>query len=223
MNTPRFNLFNQIHKALRAFLFDSVLQLQQTDLTNIDKSKPVLIQIQSLLDLFDSHAWHEDNFVLTAVKEHAPDIIAMFEQEHVEDHRLSEQLQEKITAWWQAEDKYEAGRQLFYALNDFVAFNLRHMNKEEMLLNNILWQHYSDDEILAIERNIQQAVSPDKMQVAIEWMVKGINDEELMHWIGGVKHSAPQPVLQALLAACAKHLPAQRWQRLAGHGDLIVS
>jgi len=214
MDTPRFNVFNQIHKGLRALMCDTIMQLQQTDLADEEKSRPALAQTALMLDFFDTHAWHEDNFVLAAAKEHAPEVMAMFEQEHVEDHLLSDQLREKIEVYGRSENKYEAGRQLYYAVTDFVAFNLRHMNKEEVLLNSILWKHYSDAEILGMERNIQQSVTPEKMLLAIKWMVKGINDTELTHWIDGVKRGAPAVVLQMLLTACETHLPAQRSQRV---------
>ncbi|GAB2685301.1 hypothetical protein GCM10027037_03480 [Mucilaginibacter koreensis] len=214
MNTPRFNVFNQIHKGLRALLFDTVMQLQQTDLTNIEKSAPAIAQVELLLDLFDAHAYHEDSCILNAAEQHAPAVIKSFESEHETDLELARQLRATVAAYKVATDTFSAGNNIYYALNDFVAFNLKHMNKEEQLLNSVLWQHYTDAEILDMERNIQQCIEPQKMNVYFEWMIKGMNDVELRMWLTAVKSEAPDFVLAGLLQACAHHLPEHRWLAL---------
>jgi hypothetical protein len=217
MNLPRFNVFNLIHKALRTLLFDTVMQLQQADLAIEQQSDAALRQTELLLELFDSHAWHEDNFILAAAAVHAPALIADFESEHETDLALSDQLRNKIAAYHNSADKYAAGNELYFALNDFVAFNLKHMNKEEQLLNQVLWQHYTDAEILDMERNIQRSVPPEKMNSYFEWMIKGINDTELLQWLHGVKAEAPEFVFAGLLQACAQHLPQERWYKTEKH------
>lgn len=41
---------------------------------------------------------------------------------------------------------------LFYALNDYKAYNLYQMIKEESMLNESLWATYTDDEIIGFEQ-----------------------------------------------------------------------
>jgi len=214
MNSPRFNVFNQIHKAMRALLFDTVMQWQQTDMTNSEAAAPVACQVNLLLDIFDAHAHFEDNFIMHPAAHHAPELMADFEAEHETDLQLTNELRTKLGFYHEATDKLAAANEVYYALNDFAAFNLRHMNKEEQLLNRVLWQHYTDADILDMEREIQQRISPDKMPVYFEWMIKGINDTEMLLWLSAVKCEAPDFVLATLLGACAQYLPAERWTKL---------
>ncbi|HEY6901489.1 MAG TPA: hemerythrin domain-containing protein [Puia sp.] len=211
MHTPRFNAFNQIHKAYRTLMFDTVMQLQHSDFGNPESCRAAIDQTSLLLELMDDHAHHEDTFILHAAESKAPDLIHEFESEHVTDLALSNQLREKIAAYWQAEDKALAGKEIYYALNAFVAFNLQHMNKEELVLNPVLWQHYSDQELLGIVQNIQRSISPEKMNIAAEWMIKGLANTELIPWLKAVQAEAPAPAYEALLAATRQHLPAARW------------
>lgn len=214
MNTPRFNVFNQIHKGLRALLFDTTMKWQQTDMTNAEAAAPVVAQVNLLLELFDAHAYHEDTFIMHPAEQHDPQLMAQFEAEHETDLQLSKGLREKLATYQHSSEPYPAGYEVYYALNDFVAFNLKHMNKEEQLLNKVLWQNYTDSEIVEIETRLQQAIAPEKMGLYFEWMIKGMNDSELLTWLTIVKQEAPDFVLAALLGSCAQHLPELRWLNL---------
>ncbi|HVU93588.1 MAG TPA: hemerythrin domain-containing protein [Puia sp.] len=214
MNAPRYNAFNPIHKALRTLMFDTVLRLQRSDLGNVEESLPAIRQVGLLLQLMDGHAHHEDHFILHPIEEKAPAFILEFEGEHVTDLALGKQLREMIEAWHGAEDKREAGSRLYYALNAFVAFNLNHMNKEEHELNQLLWRHYSDADILGMVRRIQQSVPPEEMRIVAEWMIQGLNNPEILQWLGAVKQEAPEFVYQSLIATCERILPASRLESI---------
>ena len=216
MQTSRFNGFNQIHKALRTLMFDTIMQVQQVDLSDVEASRPAIEQVELLLDHMDDHADHEDHFILHPAESHAPDLICEFESEHVIDLRLSSQLMEKIAAYRASEDRLAAGREVYYALNAFVAFNLQHMNKEEQVLNEVLWQHYSDGELLSFVRNIQQSIAPEKAAVTMKWMIKGMNNVELLQWFKAVQAEAPAPVYQMLLGAARELLTQDRWAWIQG-------
>jgi len=221
MNTLRFNSFNEIHKALRTLMFDTIMRVQHSNLADPVESAPAIAQVGLLLAMMDGHAHHEDHFILHPIEEKAPALIREFESEHVADLALSGELREKIAAYQGAEDKLQAGKQLYYALNAFVAFNLNHMNKEEQLLNQVLWEHYSDQELIGIVQKIKQSVPPDEMQVAFEWIVKGLNNTELLQWLNAIRREAPAFVVESVVETCRRHLPASRWESIrTGFGEL---
>ena len=109
----------------------------------------------------------------------------------------------------------EQGRLLFYAFNEFIAFNLYHMNKEEIELNATLWKQYSDQEIKGIEKKIVQNTPPEKMARYAKWMIRGINDRELIHWLAEVRKSAPAPVFEMLIGIAEKELTSERYEGIA--------
>jgi hypothetical protein len=68
----RYNIFNQIHKGLRALLYETIIKLQQTDFTDAEDADEAVQQVKIILDLFDEHAHTEDNFILPAIVEYEP-------------------------------------------------------------------------------------------------------------------------------------------------------
>mgnify|MGYP001028428009 CR=1 FL=1 len=218
MNTTnRYNSFNQVHKGLRAYLYDTALKLQQTDLADAKAGEAAMQQVEEVLVLFESHAHNEDEFFNRPLEETNPEVAKLFEKEHEEDHRLGQVLADLIAQWREEPDDHAravTGRNLFYAFNEFIAFNLYHMNKEEIELNAVLWKQYSDATIKATEQALVQSVPPQKMMKYAKWMVRGINNTELMKWLQEVRAFAPAELLTALLSLMEHELPAERFDRV---------
>ena len=216
MNSERHNSFNLVHKGLRVFLYDTATQLQRADLSS-EKSIEVIHHIELLLRLFESHAHNEDTYFNTPLEQVNPSVARLFEAEHQEDHRLSIVIDNLIHSWKKAtnaDKRKETGRLLFYAFNEFIAFNLYHMNKEEIQLNEALWKEYSDDSIRATEQALVQSIPPDKMAMYAQWMLKGNNDEDLRKWLTEVRDHAPAEVFGFMMDLASKELAPQRFDRL---------
>src|SRR5436190_8353061 len=153
----RYNTFYQVHKALRAMLYETASELQRTDFNSEEEVTSLLANITTVVDVFDKHAYNEDHFVFPAVEQYEPSVVDSFEQEHVRDHELSTQLRTLINIYSSLtadEERIQLGSALRKAFVDFLAFNLVHMAKEEDIINNLLWRYYTDDQIRAIEKQI---------------------------------------------------------------------
>lgn len=98
MNENRYNVFNQIHKGLRAMLFDTALNLQKADLSSV-AAEGVIGQLHQTLEFFDEHAEHEDRFILPHIEKHNPQLIEELEKDHEIDHRLSHTLFQRVEEW----------------------------------------------------------------------------------------------------------------------------
>jgi hemerythrin-like domain-containing protein len=213
----RYNIFFPIHKGLRAMLYETAIQLQQTSFVDIDEAAEAIEQVKTVVDLFESHADKEDNYVFPAIASWEPSVVAAFEQEHVEDHELGESLQKWLTAFDYAvapSAKQTIGEELTKAYIQFMVFNLRHMAKEEQVISPILWRYYTDSELHDITLKIMRAVPQEEMASFSRWMVRGLNNAEILYWLRGVKNSAPAPAFQALLAVAEKELHPHRWSFL---------
>src|SRR5215204_2122973 len=129
----RYNIFNLIHKGLRASLYQTSLQLQQTDFTNAEEAEAAVNKVKEIVMLFEAHAHKEDHFILPAITSFEPSVVATFEQEHVADARLGAQLEACISSVETAGsllEKLVAGRELIESFVAFTVFNLQHMAKE---------------------------------------------------------------------------------------------
>ncbi|PSR51901.1 hypothetical protein AHMF7605_28750 [Adhaeribacter arboris] len=212
----RYNVFNNIHKALRSMLFDLQSKIQQTDFTEL-KADKVIAEMERVLYFYDEHADHEDRFILAHIVHQEPQLTEELEKDHVIDHNLSADLRQFISNWRQAksvEEKELSGKQIFYALNEFIAFNLYHMNKEENQLLLALWKHFSDKEILRMEQQIMASIDPQVLMEESRWMMRSINNAEILEWMDGIKVSAPAPVYEVFLQMAADELPQVRFREL---------
>lgn len=212
----RVNIFNQIHKGLRALLYETSLLLQQTDFSDEAEMKDAINRVRLVADVFDDHAHHEDEFILPAIQEYEPSIVDAFEQEHEIDGRLTRALKDSLQAVQLASPlvRPEMANELSKTFIHFMVFNLEHMSKEESILNKILWRYYSDEQILAIQKNILASLSPWSAATGSRWMMRGLNNSEIVRWLRSVEESAPEAVFQKLFATAEKELPEQRFRHV---------
>jgi hemerythrin-like domain-containing protein len=214
----RYNSFNIIHKGLRAALYQTALQLQQTDFTDEYQAEEAVNKVKEIVMLFEGHAHKEDNFVLPLINEYEPSVVAAFNSEHEEDGQLGNQLNDAVREVLNSETdtkKTISGRQLTESFVRFMVFNLNHMAKEEDIINKILWRYYSDDEIKAVVGKISKADPPWVGDFYTTWMIRGINNSEAIDWIKAVAKTAPPVALQALVQKAEQELPKERFQKIS--------
>ncbi len=211
----RFNLFYMIHKGLRAMMYDTSLSLQHTDFAHATDVPHSLVRLDHLVEVFDAHAGHEDNYVFTMLEACNPALQAEMENEHVTDIALSHELR-KLTADYKATsdagEKGELGYRICKTFNEYIAFNLVHMNKEETAVNESLWSHYTDAEIIGSNMKMVAALSPDEVKRNAIWMLRGCSNSDIISWLGIVKKQAPPPVIQLLMSLAEQELPQQRFE-----------
>jgi Hemerythrin HHE cation binding domain len=209
----RYNLFYMVHKGLREMLYTTAGRLQQIDFTEAEETEPALAQVQQVLFLFDKHANTEDDFVLTAIEAYEPSVVTLFEEEHVQDHELSNRLRSLLVMFnglTTDAEKIQLGSAIRLAFTEFLVFNLKHMAKEENVLNNLLWRYYSDEELQGITQKIIAQIPPDKMHLYSTWMIRALSNNEISNWLKEVKNTAPDFVFNSLLEIAEKELPQQR-------------
>ena len=213
----RYNTFYHIHKALRAMLYETAIQLQRTDFNNEDESAEALTNIENVVNFFDKHAYHEDTLIFPAVEKYEPSVVDAFEQEHVTDHELGSKLKMLVAMFDSVEgddDKIQLGSAIRKSFVDFLAFNLGHMAKEEDIINNLLWRYYSDDEIKAIEYQIVSQQTSEAIALASKWMLRGLSNQEITTWLKGVEKNAPEVVFNNLFSMAEKELPNVRFRQV---------
>jgi hypothetical protein len=215
--TERYNIFNLIHKGLRHILYDTALELQRADFGRPDESHRLLGQVELVLEYFEGHAEVEDIYILPAIHRFDANLAADFESQHAEDHRLGElllALTQEVGLQVNAAERIPAAARLTYAFNEFVGFNLYHMNKEESAINAVLWQHFVDAELQAITQQIIQHIAPLKLTALNRWMMRSINLAEVTEWLAGVRKNAPTEVYNAFLVLAAEELDAETFFQL---------
>ena len=210
----RFNGFSLIHKGLRAMLYDASVILQQTDFADASQAKNALTTINNVLYIFGRHAHHEDTYIFPLVETHEPELAKSFEDEHAEDHRLSDQLKNLLTIYDYAElpeEKINCGSAIVKSLTDFLVFNLVHMGKEEIYINQALWKHYTDGQIIAANQQLVASIPPAELMANARWMLRAISNNDAIGWLKNIKQTAPAPVFNNLMQLAKEELSELRF------------
>ncbi len=210
----RYNVFLSIHKGLRLMMYDVSKDLQHTDFDSADNNPTSLQKLSETLDIFDAHAGHEDNFIFSMLTPHAPELVAEMEAEHETDHQLSHELRTLIAAYKDATDAHEKhtlGTRICHSYNAFIAFNLTHLTKEETVVNEVLWKHYTDMDIIMANRALVGSLKPEEIQMSAIWMIRSNSNNELIKWLKGMKNNVPPPVMDMLMGMAKTELAEERF------------
>lgn len=216
MTPVRYNAFNQIHKGLRALFYDTALTIQRTDF-RLEDARETIETVRLVLRLIEEHGHHEDKFILPLIIERDAGMVKRFEDDHLLDHRIVEDLELRLELWISTQDasgRAAVGEQIFRMFNQFVAFNLYHMNREEEELLPVLWDCCTDDELRDVTARIVSSIDPETLMIESVWMLRGLNDHEIAAWFLGMNAGAPPEVFTAHMELARRELTEVRFARL---------
>src|SRR5262249_39180332 len=129
-NLARFDAYRFIHKALRAFMADTLLLWSSADPFDACEVAEALQQLRALLDMCRGHLEHEDRFVHPAMEARAGGSAAATAADHREHERALAALARDALA---VEESVGAGRSaavasLYRRLARFIGENFVHMD-----------------------------------------------------------------------------------------------
>jgi hypothetical protein len=221
----RFDMYTTIHKALRAFMADTLLAVGRMDVADDLEFAQVTQRVLELLDFCTSHLTHENEYVHSAMEARAPGASEAIAHEHVEHEQHIAQLAQAVSRLRACEPQQRAmaALGLYRELSLFVAQNFQHMHVEETAHNAVLWARYTDAELGALHGRLVGSIPPAKMMMVARWMVPFMNPAERTGMLAGIRANAPAPAFQAVLDTVRSHLTEQEWAKLMRSLDLPVT
>ena len=212
----RYDMYAEIHKAMRAFMCDTLVKLSALDPRDETEGPAVLGQVRELLTFSRGHLEHENDFVHPAMEARSPGSSAGTGEDHVGHEESIRRLELALEAAEGTGPGREAAlRRLYRDLAHFVGENLLHMGEEEHGNNIVLWNHYSDEELLDIERALVASTGPAEQRLVLSWMLPALNRGERARKLAGIRAAAPEPVYRQMLGLAQARLSERDWQRLA--------
>lgn len=213
---PRMDMYTGIHKALRAFMADTLLGVGRMDVEDEQAFAHTCNRVQQLLELCRSHLQHENQFVHAAMEARQPGSSQTIAGEHLGHEQAITALQACVghLVACARPARAAASLALYRQLALFVAHNFEHMHEEETAHNRVLWQCYSDAELAAIHDALVASVPPQEMMLVARWMVPFMSPAERAAMLGAMQQHAPAPVLEAVLAQVQPHLTQPEWSKL---------
>ena len=215
----RYNIFKRTHKGLRSMLFDAGARIQQTDFTRSKQANAAIETVKQSTRSFLYHLNKEDKIIYHSVVLHAPYIIAMIEQTNLKDQALAESIDKIIDQQREQDTKKEKiafGHQLQAAFFEFTAAVLQHMNKEETVINEILWSNYTDRQLIGMEVEIMKQATSSDCTWYTGKILKELSNREILVWVDSIKEHATPFMLKKLISTARFVLPIDRWQMIRG-------
>ena len=215
-NLGRFNIYSHIHKAIRLMLVEAMVAAGQLDTDDDEAIARLHGQVHQLADFCSGHLEHENTFVHTAIEARAPGMSAHIAGEHEQHEHDIRSLRNYLRVLVAAprNERAPAAAALYHALALFTSHNLAHMYIEETDHNRLLWQHYSDAEIIGIHQRLLAQIPPPEMQVAMRFMLPAMAPAERLSTLLGIQASAPAFVFEGMLGLAKSVLPAPEWEKL---------
>lgn len=213
----RFNMYAGIHKALRAFMADTLLTVGRADPADDTDVNHAANRVAELMELCASHVAHENNFVHPALEARCPGVCQPVAQDHEGHlHHITHLRDAARSLPDLACGEREAALQALYlALALFVADNFQHMHAEETVHNAALWAAYSDAELIGIHDALLATIPPAEMMLVMRWMLPQLNAPERLGVMQGMRAGAPAPVFEGMLTGTQGLLNQRDWAKLA--------
>jgi hypothetical protein len=207
-------------------------ELQTTDFTDEHATDLMVSRLKQdtaspssacVICLLHEHAGLEDQYVFPDVRAFEPKMVDTLLEEHREVLR-------RITGVWEIADEVKTlrnreeriamGDRLNRTANDLFAFYLTHLNTEESTLIPAMWKHFTDEQIVGMQGNIIESLTPERAAQWNSWLFPSLNINELTGMFIELKKGAPAPVLQELTGMAEKALGRDRWAALKAKAGL---
>lgn len=219
--SQRFDLYALIHKALRNYMGAVLVQLGRLDPTDELETRRCGTALLGLVDWLEGHLAIEERFVHTALAERRPTVLVeQLRRDHDEHQRsfalLRSDAESLVSTLAEPLDaRRTRARHLYLALSRFVAENYLHMAVEETEMNALLWQTFSDEELLGIYQAILASEGRNDLELAVTWLLPAIAPDERVKVVAGARAAMPAAAFDDLAIKVREVLGARDFEKLA--------
>ncbi|WP_428635201.1 hypothetical protein [Sedimenticola sp.] len=212
----RHDLYLPVHKGIRAFMCEVLLNAGKVDSTDQQELESVLAQIRGLLYLCKAHLKHENNFLHNAMEAHKPGSSKKTAIAHEAHEREMQHIEQTILQVEFASQEMRAVLMtgLYRQVALFIAENFEHMHTEETENMPLLWEYYSDEELTKLEHELVAEIPADLNAVFLRWMLPYITPAERTNMLRSIKQQAPDATVHQIMEMLQQNLDARDWEKL---------
>jgi hypothetical protein len=223
--TNRFKVFDLLHRGIRNALAQLLLQAGKTDFGNAREVACLGRNGHEIFCLLSIHASDEEEITLAALEEKLPGAtnatVAAHQKLENLQAELESQLHEITLRATRGEGVREQGRIFYWALNEFYARYLLHMLEQEVDTQELLWQYFTDEELM-VQR--QQTLLRMSLRTLLNWLkyiVPAQGQQERAVFLRGLLAAMPHCNFAQAIQVVEGVLSATEWQVLDSELALV--
>ena len=167
-------------------------------------------QALEMLELLRSHVDHEDEHIHPLLERCRGGSALQATTEHIQHRQVLAALASDVRSLLAA-PSYPAADALYQGLAELMAENLLHMRLEDQGHQALLWAHFTDAELMAVDGRIVGSLAPKEMMGFLRWMLPAMSPPQRLGLMQGLAAGAPQTVQAAVLRLAQQHLPVAAW------------
>ena len=168
----------QLHDGMQAWLMETGLRLQRTDLSDKSQQRELLNGLHQLLHAEQQVTEAEERLLFPLLMDSAPYLVCQFEKEHGQLAVLRQSLSDAVFACAVAIEQGEAGMQLQMAFTSYMAFLFQHGLRERVVIQGV-WSHTVTEETSGkLGRDIFLSLPREQRSTLMSMMMNATHGED---------------------------------------------
>jgi hypothetical protein len=203
------DLYRDIHKAIRAELFQVTLDAGRTDPSDATSRQALAGHVADVARLLIEHADHEDRAIQPVLERELPDMAELVETDHHDLEARIEGLRDMAATDVVSPatgGERRALHRLYVELASFTSAYLSHQDSEERDIMPALQTAVGIDAVVAIHGAIVGPMPPEELARSLALMLPAMNIEDRTEFMGGMAASAPSEVVEGVWGLAASVL-----------------
>ena len=185
------------HKALRNALSQLTVLSGRMNYSDPKEVETLYHLAMDVFDLLTAHQTDENEVTLAELEKRCPGSSRHDREEHVKIHAGQEKLERMIskiaTNSSTAEELSDYQYEFYLAVSEFHGKYLEHTAHEERVTQALLWQYFSDDELISFGNRIRADIPPELWLIWFRFLVPAQSHPERVGFLTGFKQTVPPP------------------------------
>lgn len=214
----RLKAYDVPHKALRNALSQLSLASGNTDYANPEQVTRLHRLGKDIFHMLNVHAADENDITLTELEARCPGASDHDKADHERLEKIQdelEQLLDDIRSGCEAgKDMTAEGQEFYLAFSEFHGTYLKHAAEEERVTLPLLWEHFTDEELMAMRGKIIAKNAPEVMLNWLRFVSPAQTHGERVGLFFGLSKAAPPVFVEQAMGVVEQNLSAEEFRKL---------
>jgi len=218
MRKERYNIFTKSHKGLRRLVLEAWAKTNKCDFISTIEVNDCIVTLLKAIRYYIYHIRRENMIIYSAINPVAPYIVTMLDKINAKGIEVASSIEYKIYQFnteGHGKGIIEFEIELQSSIFSFTSIVVQHIKKEETVLNELLWQNFTDCELLELEVKIMSHFVPEEKEWFNNQVMKCLDDNEIARWIDHILSFGNTYDADQLMETTRSALPESRWQTIS--------